>query len=239
MHSLARLRTGAVAFALTLLLAVIPAPVHGQVLMGFLAGNLLSSKDFNIGFEIGINFSKLDEMKGAERMNQAVFGLFADWRFSEHFHLGGSLLPVSARGAKGLDPVLTGDPAFDSQTANGTMERKLSYFDIPILLRWAPKRETGFRIGVGPQIGFRTGATDRYEAKTAGGLKFTAERDIKSTTPGVDAGISFDVEYRLKLLSIGARYTYGLVDTDTSPGGGTVYNRVLTGTGRIYLGKKK
>jgi hypothetical protein len=229
---------GVIAFALTLLLAVVPAPAQGQVLMGFLAGNLLSSKDFNIGFEIGMNFAQLDDMKGAERMNQGVFGLFADWRFSDHFHLGGSVLPVSARGAEGLDPVPTGDPAFDTQTANGTMERKLSYVDIPILLRWAPKRETGFRIGVGPQIGFRTGATDRYEARTAGGLNFTAERDIEGRTPGIDAGISFDVEYRFKLLAIGARYTHGLVDTDESSGGGEVYNRVLTGTGRIYLGKK-
>jgi hypothetical protein len=235
MSTLSRLRAG----AMTLILVLAAAPAHGQVLMGFLAGNLLSSKDFNIGFEIGLNFAKLDDLKGAERMNQGVFGLFADWRFSEHFHLGGSLLPVSARGAKGIDPVPTGDPGFDSQTANGTMERKLSYFDIPILLRWAPKRETGLRIGVGPQVGFRTGATDRYKAKTANGLKFTAERDISGTTPGVDAGIAFDVEYRLKLLSIGARYTHGLVDTDERPGGGTVYNRVVTGTGRIYLGKKK
>lgn len=226
------------ASALTLLLALVPAPAHGQVLMGFLAGNLLSSKDFNIGFEIGLNLAKLDDMKGAERMNQGVFGLFADWRFSEHFHLGGSILPVSARGAEGLDPVPTGDPAFDSQTANGTMERKLSYVDIPLLLRWAPKRETGFRIGVGPQIGFRTSATDRYEAKTSGGTKFTAERDIEGKTAGIDAGIAFDLEYRFKILAIGARYTHGLVDTDESPGGGTVYNRVLTGTGRIYLGKK-
>lgn len=233
-----RYTTGAVASLMALLLTAVPTPASGQVLMGFLAGNLLSSKDFNIGFEIGMNFAQLDEISGAERMNQGVFGLFADWRFSDHFHLGGSVLPVSARGATGIDPVPTGDPSFDTQTANGTMERKLSYVDIPILLRWALKREEGLRIGVGPQVGFRTGATDRYEARTAGGTRFTAERDIEGKTAGVDAGISFDVEYRFKLLSIGARYTHGLVDTDDSAGGGEVYNRVLTGTGRIYLGKK-
>jgi hypothetical protein len=224
---------------MTTLLAFSPAPASAQVLMGILAGSLLSGEHFNIGFEIGMNFSDLDDMKGADRMNNAVFGLFADWRFSEHFHLGGSLLPVSSRGATDLDPVPTGDPTFDGLTANGTMERELKYVDIPILLRWAPKRETGFRIGAGPQIGFRTGATDRYEAKTSGGSKFTAERDIEGRIAGVDAGISVDVEYRLKLLAIGARYTHGLVDTDESPGGGTVYNRVLTGSGRIYLGKGK
>jgi len=230
---------GAVASALSVLLALAPAPVHAQVLIGFLFGEKLSSKTFNMGFEVGMNFATLDGMKGADRMNQGAFGLFADWRFSEHVHFGGSILPVSARGAKGLDPVLTGDPAFDAQVANGTMERKLSYVDIPLLLRFAPQREKGLRIGAGPQIGFRTGATDRYNAKTASGLKFTAERNIKGKTARVDFGLSVDVEYRLKMLAIGARYTHGLTDLDESPGGGQVHNRVVTGTGRIYLGKKK
>jgi hypothetical protein len=234
-----RLRAGAMISALTVLLALTPTAVHAQVLIGFLFGEKLSSETFNMGFEVGMNFATLNGMKGADRMNQGVFGLFADWRFSEHVHFGGSILPVSARGAKGLDPVLTGDPAFDAQVANGTMERKLSYVDIPLLLRFAPQREKGLRIGAGPQIGFRTGATDRYHAKTATGLKFTAERNIKGKTAGVDVGISADVEYRLKMLSIGVRYTHGLTDLDESPGGGKVHNRVVTGTGRIYLGKQK
>ena len=234
-----RLRAGAMVSALTVLLALTPTAVHAQVLIGFLFGEKLSSETFNMGFEVGMNFATLNGMKGADRMNQGVFGLFADWRFSEHVHFGGSILPVSARGAKGLDPVLTGDPAFDAQVANGTMERKLGYVDIPLLLRFAPQREKGLRIGAGPQIGFRTGATDRYNAKTATGLKFTAERKIKGKTAGVDFGVSVDVEYRLKMLSIGARYTHGLTDLDESPGGGEVHNRVVTGTGRIYLGKKK
>ena len=224
---------------LSMLLTFASTPGHAQVLIGFLFGEKLSSETFNMGFEVGMNFATLNGMKGAERMNQGVFGLFADWRFSEHVHFGGSILPVSARGAKGLDPVLTGDPAFDAQVANGTMQRKLGYVDIPLLLRYAPKRDKGLRIGVGPQIGFRTSATDRYHAKTASVLKFTAERNIKGKTAGVDFGLSVDVEYRLKMLSVGARYTHGLVDIDELPGGGTVYNRVLTGTGRIYLGKKK
>ena len=239
LQSRARWRHAASLAGLTVLLCFSPARASAQVLMGMLFGQLLSSETFNVGFEVGINFATLDGMKGAERMNQGVFGLFADWRFSQHVHLGGSVLPVSARGAKGLDPVMTGDASFDSQVANGTMERKLSYVDIPILLRYAPNREKGFRVGAGPQIGFRTGATDRYDAKTTGGSKFTAERDIEGRVPGVDFGLSFDVEYRLNVLSVGARYTHGLTDTDESPGGGEVYNRVLTGTGRIYLGKKQ
>jgi hypothetical protein len=60
-----------------------------------------------MGFEIGVNFATLDGMGDADRARKTVFGLFADWRFSEHFHLGTAVLPFAGRGAKGLAPIPT------------------------------------------------------------------------------------------------------------------------------------
>jgi hypothetical protein len=167
-----------------------------------------------------------------------VFGLFADWRFSEHFHLGGAFLPFAGRGADGMDPVPTGDPAIDSQTQGGTMSRSMHLIEFPVLLKWAPKRNDGFRVGAGPSFGLITGANDRYESKTAAGTPYIVERDIGDQIPGLDFGVSFDVEYRLQFLSIAARYTHGLTDISQSGSGTAVHSRTLTGTGRIYLGKK-
>jgi len=212
-------------------------PAQGQVLIGYLFGEKLASETFNMGFEIGINFSTLDGMGEADRDRKTVFGLFADWRFSEHFHFGAALLPIAGRGASGLEPVPTGDPALDEQTAGGTMARNLGYLEIPLLLRWAPKRDIGFRAGVGPSFGIITSANDRYEATTVAGTPYVLERDIKDQTASVDAGLSADVEWRFPMLSIAARYTHGL--TDIEEGAAVVKTRTLTGTGRIYLGKKK
>jgi len=86
--------------------------------------------------------------------------------------------------------------------------------------------------------GLITGANDRYESKTAAGTPYIVERDIGDQIPGLDFGVSFDVEYRLQFLSIAARYTHGLTDISQSGSGTAVYSRTLTGTGRIYLGKK-
>jgi hypothetical protein len=224
-----------VLIAVALLAATRPA--RGQVLIGYLFGEKLASETFNMGFEIGINFSTLDGMGQADRDRKTVFGLFADWRFSEHFHFGAALLPIAGRGASGLVPVPTGDPALDEQTAGGTMARNLGYLEIPLLLRWAPKRETGFRAGVGPSFGIITSANDRYEATTVAGTPYVLERDIKDETASVDVGLSADVEWRFPMLSIAARYTHGLTDIDE--GASVVKTRTLTGTGRIYLGKKK
>lgn len=217
---------------------LLATPARAQVLIGYILGNVLSTPTFNIGFEVGLNFSNLDGLGGAERLNRTVFGLFADWRFSEHVHLGTAILPAAGRGAQNLSPVPTGDPAIDGQTAGGMMQRSLDYLEIPLLLKWAPKRESGFRIGAGPSFGVITGATDRYEATTTAGTPYVLERDIESQLPGLDFGLSADVEWRFRMLSIAARYTEGLTDIRQSGTSTAVHSRVLTGTGRIYLGRK-
>jgi hypothetical protein len=214
-------------------------PARAQVLIGYLFGEKLASPTFNMGFEIGLDFATLDGLAGAERVNKPVFGLFADWRFSEHFHLGAAFLPIAGRGAEGMTPVSTGDPAIDGQTAGGTMARNLGLIEFPLLLRWAPKRDTGFRIGAGPSFGIVTSANDRYESVTPDGAPYVLERDIGDEVPGLDLGLSADVEWRFPMLSIAARYTHGLTDLRQDGAPEALYTRTLTGTGRIYLGKKK
>lgn len=218
-------------------LLLMSAPARGQVLFGYLFGDMLSSENFNIGFEVGMNFASIEGLEGAERMNRTAFGLFCDWRFSENLHMGGAVLPFAGRGAQGLAPVPTGDPALDGQVAGGSMARSLNYVEIPVLLKWAPKREEGFRVGAGPSFGIVTGAHDRYETVTPAGTGYVVERDIGGQIPGFDLGLSVDVEWRFKLLSIAARYTEGMTDMRQDGAPDAVHTRVLTGTGRIYLGR--
>jgi hypothetical protein len=219
-------------------LPLLAAPLQGQVLIGYLLGEKLASPSFNMGFEVGVNFASLDGLAGAARMNKTVFGLFADWRFSEHLHVTGAILPIAARGATGISPIATGDPAIDSQIQGGTMERTIGMIEFPLLLKWAPKRQTGFRVGVGPSFGLITSANDRYEATTAGATPYVLERDIEDQVPGWDVGISVDLEWRFPMLSVAARYTHGLSDIAQAADPETVHSRTLTGTGRIYLGKR-
>jgi len=233
-----RVRAGAWPLAIAAMVLV-ATPARAQVLIGYLFGEKLASPTFNLGFEIGLNFATLDGLDGAERVNKPVFGLFADWRFSEHFHLGAAFLPIAGRGAEHITPLPTGDPAIDAQIAGGTMTRSLGYVEFPVLLRWAPKRETGFRIGAGPSFGIVTSAHDRYDATTPDGADYVLERDIGDQVPGFDLGVSADVEWRFRMLSIAARYTHGLTDLRQDGASDAVHTRTLTGTGRIYLGRKR
>lgn len=228
---------GLAALASALVLLLNPAPAGAQVLLGYLFGERLATPTFNMGFEVGANFSSFDSPSEAQRTTRPVFGLFGDWRFSENFHLTGAVLPFAGRGARGLAPLATGDPGLDAQTGGGTMERSLDYVEIPLLLKWTPQREEGFRVGAGPSFAIVTGARDRYQCVTASGRGYVLERDVKGELPAMDFGLSFDAEWRFPMLSIAARYTDGL--TNMGAGfGSPVHTRALTGTGRIYLGKK-
>jgi hypothetical protein len=228
---------GAPLLALALLI-VDAAPARAQVLLGYVFGELLATPTFNLGFEVGLNLTTLDGLPSAERMTRPVFGLFADWRFSEHVHLAGAFLPSAGRGAEGIEPLPTGDPDLDVQVSGGTMKRTLSYIELPLLLKWAPNRQEGFRVGAGPSFGIITGADDRYEATTTASIPYVLEVDIEDGLPGVDMGLSFDVEWRIRLLSIAVRYTHGLTDLRQEGTPEAVHARTLTGTGRIYLGRK-
>ena len=230
---------GPTAPLLALALLLLPAtPARAQVLLGYVFGELLSTPTFNLGFEVGLNFTTLDGLPSAERSRRPVFGIFTDWRFSEHFHFAGALLPSAGRGAEGIDPLSTGDPDLDAQVSGGAMRRTLSYFELPLLLKWAPHRDEGFRVGAGPSLGIITGAHDRYDATTPAGAPYVLEVDIEDQLPGVDVGVSLDAEWRIRLLSIAVRYTHGVTDLRQDGAPDAVYSRTLTGTGRIYLGRK-
>lgn len=213
-------------------------PAAAQVLVGMLAGGPLASETFNIGFDIGMSFATLSGLGDATRKNSAMFGLFGDWRFSEHAHVTVGLIPISSRGASELAPQPLGDPVLDSLVSGGTMTRSFTTIDVPVILKYAPRRDTGPRIGVGPQIAFVTGATDRYTAQSPSGTATTVEQDIGGQSAGIDAGVAFDLEWRWPLLAIGVRYYHGMTDLVSDNTGTPVRSRVLSGSGRIALGKK-
>ena len=219
---------------------MISAPAGGQVLIGMLFGGAVASENFNVGFEIGMNLSNVDGLDGASRARGSLVGLFASWRFSEHYHLFTAVLPLSNKGAKDADPIPLNDPTLDPIVATGTMARDLSYFDIPVLVQLAQRRDGGFRIGVGPQVGILLSAKDRYAGVTPEGTHVVVENDIEDDVERFDAGVAFDAEYRFGAipLAIGLRYYYGL--TDAMQGSGpAMHNHVLSGSGRIALGASR
>ena len=146
--------------------------------------------------------------------------------------------PSAAAGPPSCVLAPTGDPAIDGQTQGAPATRTLSTIEFPLRLHWAPKRDTGFRAGAGMSLALIVGANDRYEIPTGSG-SYVLERDIGDLLPGLDLGVSADVEWRFRMLAIAVRYTHGLTDLRLPGETDAVHSRVLTGTGRIALGRKR
>ena len=229
-----RLTTAAVACILALVLA--PKPAEGQVLI-LLFGEKLSTENFNIGLDLGVNFSNLTEMAGAERSRGLLLGLFAEWRFSENFHLQPGLVAISRKGAEGITPLPLGDSDVDPLVSGGSMTRDLKYLDIPVVLQYAVGGKSGLRIGAGPQLSILMEAVDRYEDRSAQGTTVKAENDVKDQLNGTDVGVVFDVEFEFSEgMALGARYFHGL--TNTIESAGTSRNRVFSASIRVPIGRK-
>lgn len=220
-----------------LALGLVPQPAEGQVVMGWLFGELLTTETFNVGFDIGMNFSTMSGLENAERSNGTLFGLFGEWRFHPHIHLQPGFVAISDKGAQNIVPIPFDDPELDP-LVTGSMTRDMSTLDFYILLQYATGPDKGLRVGAGPQFNIITGAVDRYEGLTSAGSAVVIEQDLENRLKGYEAGIAFDIEYQIGLsLGIGVRYFHGLTDIDDTPGF-TVKSRVLSGSGRIALGRR-
>ena len=146
-----RFRVAYLAGAMALISGIGPKPAEGQVVMGWLMGEFLTTETFNVGFDIGMNFSTLSGLENAERDRGALFGLFGEWRFDPNVHLQVGFIPISDKGAKNIDPIPFDDPELDPLVSGGTMVRDMSTLDFPILIQYATGPEKGLRIGAGPQ----------------------------------------------------------------------------------------
>ena len=116
--------------------------------------------------------------------------------------------------AAGVDPI-----TFDSS------------MDDLIATAQAIKDTTGkFGFGLGPQIGYLTGATDYYKGSTRVGNQFTLEKGVTGLHNRWDAGATVFLDYifkpekKMKSLRLGLKYYIGLTDIIKDNTGDSVSN---------------
>lgn len=220
-----------------IVLGLLPTPAHGQVLLGILFGDKLVSERFHIGLNVGLNVSDLGGVSGTKVSTGLMLGLVAEWRISGRFYLQPELLPFFRAGAKNL-PVTPGLPGgIDTLVADKSNQRNMSYFAIPILVKYAAVPHRLF-LGAGPQVNFLTSATDVFSGVITNQIGIT--EDIEDQLSSTDAGVAFHIEYKLGpsvvAASINVRYYLGLTDTIKDNTGSKVTNQVLTVFGSIPIG---
>ena len=194
------------------------AVVKGQAaLLVLIFGDKVATENFYFSLKLGATYSIIHGYEDGKNATSLNFGLVNNIKLTEKLSLIPEFLPLSSRGIKDVPVLSTGDPDLDDLLVDvESSDRKLSYIDIPVLLR--VKLAERLSVSAGPQISFLTGAADTYKSSPIDDVILTTELDIKSEINTIDAGAVIDLEYILvpprggKGINIYIRYSKGFVN---------------------------
>jgi hypothetical protein len=126
----------------------------------------------------------------------------------------------------------------DSVFAGGDVERRLSYFNVPVMLKYQTKHN--FYAEAGIQLGLLYKVFDNF-SNVYDDNDLVYNKDVSSRYYALDGGLRAGVGYRLfkgNGMNLGVGYYYGLVDVNASPSGNNA-NKAWYFTAGIPIGVSK
>lgn len=209
-----------------LLLLLSTGVLKGQAaLLVLIFGEKAATENFHFSMKLGMNYSIIHGYEEGKNGISLNFGVVNNIRLNERLTLVAEFLPLSARSVREFPVETTGNLSLDDLLLEvESTDRKLSYIDIPVLLK--VKLSDRFSISAGPQFSLLTKAVDTYRSSPVSGAVLTTELDIRSALRKVDAGAVIDLMYILvpprggKGINLFARYAkgfVGLVKDDSGP----------------------
>ncbi len=187
--------------------------VRGQVLISLLLGDKLNTGKIEFGLDGGLNWSNISNLENSKAVRGFHLGFYFDINLKEQLFLHTGVIVKSPMGAKGIEPYPVGDPNLDSVLSDGSVERKLRYFNVPILLKY--KFHDHFYAEVGPQLGLLFKAFDEFSTDEFDKDDLIFKFKIRDQYRRLDAGITAGLGYRFLKgngMNLGVRYYFGLVN---------------------------
>jgi len=220
------MKRGALIFIAVMLLA---SAAHSQALLVLLFGDKLSTETFQLGINATVTGSDFRGLDGAKTRYSWAFGMFGDIKVSERFRIEPGLTVKTPAGAGDRPDIdLPDDIGGCIQDDSFTLETKMNYLTMPVYFKYFPVPK--FNLGIGPQIGYLTGAEDIYDGKTARDLDLEVVQGQTGTYNRWDYGVVGKAEYvfspqkELRSLRLSFNYYYGLSDIIKDNPGDAIYN---------------
>ena len=227
-------------FILLIGLFLFSSRTHGQVLISLLLGDNLNSGKIEFGLDGGLTLSSLSGLGKSSALSSFNLGFYFDIKTKDSswlVHTG--VIVKSTLGAEGLPVYSLDQPDLDKTYEGGSVERKLSYFNVPFMLKYRFRNQLFMEAG--PMFGLLYKAKDTFH-NTVQGNEVTCEKDIRDGYHPIDAGLMAGVGYRLMKgygMNLGVRYYFGLVDVTVDDSGASIANRSLYFTVGIPIGAGK
>jgi hypothetical protein len=212
---------------------------HGQVLISLLLGDKLNSDKLEFGLDGGANFTTLDGVSDANTAIGFHLGFYFDIKVKNAWFLHTGVIVKSPMGAQELAPYELGVADLDSVFVGGDVQRKLQYFNVPVMMKY--KFPNNLYAEGGLMLGLLHTAKDEFTNEVDKPKDITFTRDIVDNYYRLDAGMAAGVGYHFMKgngMNLGVRGYYGLVDI-TKDSGTSVYNRALYVALGIPIGKGK
>jgi hypothetical protein len=172
---------------MTLTVALVPGTATAQRIQG--------------GIQGGVSFSNL-----ANLTNAIDFGGPIDVNRRTGIVIGPFVaFPVNETVAVQVEGLFTARGATPTDGTN-ELQIRLSYLDVPILLRLAPSRARPLYVLLGPSINFNV------SAKTTDVVPSGVEEDVKDVIRNAEFGLVFGAGVAAKRALVEARYSAGLTD---------------------------
>ncbi|MBP6334705.1 MAG: PorT family protein [Bacteroidia bacterium] len=212
---------------------------HSQILISLLLGDKLNSGKVEFGLDGGLNLSTQSGLKESSSLSSFNLGFYFDIKMKRSwlFHTG--VIVKSTVGADKLPVYTVGRADLDSVFVGGSVKRKLSYFHVPLMIKYTFKNH--FYAEAGPQLGLLYDAVDEFSNDVLGN-EAVYRNEIRDQFYRLDAGFITGIGYRLmggNGMNLGVRYYLGLVDVVIDDTGSSIANHSLYFTVGIPIGAAK
>ena len=215
--------------------------LRSQVLISLLLGDKLNSGKIEFGLDGGLSLSSLDGLDPSKVHSNYNLGFYFDFKTNNpSWMINTGVRVKSTMGAEGIDVYSLNNPDLDSAFSDGSVTRKLNYFNVPVSIKYLFKNN--FYAHAGIQLGLKYKATDVFINSVNEDDDLKHSRSIKDEYHPLDAGLLLGLGYRLikgNGMNIGVQYYYGLVDVKISDAGPNQFNRVFYVNAGIPIGKGK
>jgi len=199
-----------------------------QVIISLLLGDNLNTGKIEFGLDGGMNISSLKGIKDSKEIYGFHLGFYFDIKVKGPwlFHTG--VIVRSPMGGSDVPFYSTGYGSLDSIMSDGNVDRKLRYFNVPLMMKYTMPSRVYAEAGV--QLGLMNKAFDEFTTRVYEDDDLTFTRDNQNNYHPIDAGLIAGIGWRILKgygMNIGVRYYWGFVDITLDDSGSNIYNRSL------------
>ena len=227
--------------AAALVIVLIAHAAPAQVLISIVFGDKLNSNKVEFGLDGGLSMSDLEGLPVGKARRALNLGFYFDIKLRDTlWMIHSGVMVKSSFGARKLPVYSLDDPELNAVFVDGSVTRKLNYFNVPILIKRRFTRRLSAEVG--PMVSLLNKGVDEFINSVDDDDDLIHTVKIKKQYHPLDFGIIGGFGYRMMKgngLNLGVRYYFGLTDIEIDDTVTDVFNRSFYAYVGIPIGVSK